>query len=446
MDLKDSSIALTNACETLLKWPLLRPVLSLYYRPVVVRLTQSTTMATRASSIRQGEEMEIKGRLFLVMAGVMGLSMLAGPASANTATLKCNSNRDQIWVYDSLNTFDVAAKLKCGENVEIVARVEGYVKIRAQNDLEGYVPEAAFTTLPPLKIYQDPANDVGRVAKQAQAKEIAKAAASEAFPTPSGSRPTRSAQVSGSANAVPAETTVPKKAAAGSVAPFAEYAEIHPEPVAASVREASSGAPAVTPVREKTLANPSASSGVSVVEATATTIISRPTDSAAAAGNSNETPDRQPGSESADDGCQKYFSAYGLTPSQTRWIAQNRKKLFSNVCPAPDPLDVDFVIIFTHDVDFFNTTMPEPVHKINGFSDFTPLTPIDTALVPESEADKAHREYVWIFQFAKGTFDPASFSPHRQYQFSKMETSSLGSKGSLKTIEDAFRFVAAANR
>ena len=74
------------------------------------------------------------------------------------------------------------------------------------------------------------------------------------------------------------------------------------------------------------------------------------------------------------------------------------------------------------------------------------MTPIDNALVPESEADKAHREYVWIFQFAKGTFDPASFTPDRQYQYSRMEISSLGSKGSLKTIEDAFRFVAAANR
>ncbi|MGC1968677.1 MAG: hypothetical protein WA673_19610, partial [Candidatus Acidiferrales bacterium] len=94
----------------------------------------------------------------------------------------------------------------------------------------------------------------------------------------------------------------------------------------------------------------------------------------------------------------------------------------------------------------FSETMPEPVHKSNGFSDFTPMTPIDTALAPESEADKAHREYVWIFQFAEGTFDPASFSPERRYQFSRMETSSLGSKGSLKAIEDAFRFVAAANR
>ena len=129
-----------------------------------------------------------------------------------------------------------------------------------------------------------------------------------------------------------------------------------------------------------------------------------------------------------------------------KWIAQNRKKLFSSLCPAPDPSKVAFVIIFTHDVDFVSTTMPEPVHKSNGFSDFTPMAPIDTALVPESEVDKAQREYVWIFQFPKGTFDPASFSPRRQYQFSKMETNSPGSKGSLKAVEDAFRFVAAATR
>jgi hypothetical protein len=103
------------------------------------------------------------------------------------------------------------------------------------------------------------------------------------------------------------------------------------------------------------------------------------------------------------------------------------------------------VIIFTHDVDFFSGTMPDPVHKSGGFSDFTPITSMDTALIPQSQADNAHREYVWIFQFDKGTFDPTSFSPKRRYQFSRMETSSLGSKAGLKTIEDAFRFVASAS-
>jgi len=129
-----------------------------------------------------------------------------------------------------------------------------------------------------------------------------------------------------------------------------------------------------------------------------------------------------------------------------KWIAQNREKMFSNICPAPDPSKVNFVIIFTHDVDFFGSSIPEAVHKDNGFSDFTPMTSIDTALIPESQADKARREYVWVFQFQKGTFDPGNFSPSRQYQYSKMETGSMGSKAGLKTVEDAFRFVASATR
>ena len=389
--------------------------------------------------------MDSRARLFLLVAGVIGLSFVARPVSANMATLKCNSHRDQIWVYDSLSSFDVEAKLKCGEDVEIVGRVDGYVKIRAHDGVEGYVPEAALADLPPVEIRPDPTRDVGLVAKQVQAKEIAKAAAATAFPVPVDSSRSEIAPLSGSVTATPAKTTRENDPASGdSAAPFSAFAEMNPTP--ASPRATSSTDAAETPSAQPTVANPSSSPNISIVDATAARIVNPPATAKGPPGDSAEISDLQPRNESAGVACQKYFSAYGLTPSQMKWIAQNRKRLFSNVCPAPDPSKVDFVIIFTHDVDFFNSTMPEPVHKNNGFSDFTPMTPIDTALVPESEADRAHREYVWIFQFAKGTFDPASFSPHSQYQFSKMETSSLGSKGSLKTIEDAFRFVAAANR
>ena len=392
--------------------------------------------------------MGIRARWFLFMTGVVVFSLPVGSASANTATasLKCNSQRDQIWVYDSLSSFDVVAKLKCGEYVEIVGRVDGYVKIRAQNDLEGYVPEAALINLPSLQISPDPTHDVGLAAKQAQAKEIAEVAARDAFPAPADSRHSGTAPLYGSAAADPAKNTSEKKTTRGSsMAPFATYADITPAPASSSAKETSSDEPKGTSVPEPPVENRSSSSYISVVDANAGTIINRPKGSAVPTGYADEISDLQPPSESANLACQKYFSAYGLTPSQMKWMAQNRKRLFSNICPAPDPSKVDFVIIFTHDVNFFSTTMPEPVHKSNGFSDFTPMTPIDTALVPESEADKAHREYVWIFQFAKGTFDPASFSPHSQYQFSKMETNSLGSKASLKTVADAFQFVAAAN-
>jgi hypothetical protein len=391
------------------------------------------------------EEMDTRARLFLLVAVAIGVSFVARPVLANTATLKCNSQRDQIWVYDSLSTFDVEAKLKCGEDVEIVGRVTDYVKIRAQNGVEGYVPETAFANLPPVEIHPDPTHDVALVAKQVQAKEIAKATAATAFPTPVDSSRSEIAPLPGSVTATPAKTTRESEPVpSDSAAPFSAFAEMSPTP--ASPRATSSTDAAETPSVQPPVANPSSSPKISVVDATAARIVNPPATAKGPPGDSAEISDLPPRNESAGVACQKYFSAYGLTPSQMKWIAQNRKRLFSNVCPAPDPSKVDFVIIFTHDVDFFNTTMPAPVHKNNGFSDFTPMTPIDNALVPESEADKAHREYVWIFRFAKGTFDPASFTPDRQYQYSRMETSSLGSKGSLKTIEDAFRFVAAANR
>ena len=124
--------------------------------------------------------MNLTARFVLLIASLAGASLLAGTASAYPAALKCNSQRDQIWVYDSLNSFGVEAKLKCGDNVEIIERVKDYVKIRAKNGVEGYVPQTAVADLPPLEVRQDPTHDVGLVAKQAQAKEIANATAKAA--------------------------------------------------------------------------------------------------------------------------------------------------------------------------------------------------------------------------------------------------------------------------
>jgi hypothetical protein len=156
-----------------------------------------------------------------------------------------------------------------------------------------------------------------------------------------------------------------------------------------------------------------------------------------AAMESDEYPDYQPENASADPACRLFFSAYGISPAQAKWIAQNRKKEFSNICPAPDIARVDYVIIFTHDVDFFGSTLPTPVHTDhNGFSDFSPMTMIDTALVPMSEADKSHHEYVWVFKMQRGNFDPAKFSPRKRPQFTKTE-----SHAPTRTVEEAFRFI-----
>jgi hypothetical protein len=158
---------------------------------------------------------------------------------------------------------------------------------------------------------------------------------------------------------------------------------------------------------------------------------------------SEDFPEAQPEYESADPACQFFFSAYGLTPDQIKWVTQNRKKKFPNVCPAPDIARVDYVIIFTHDVDFYGNTLPGPVHTDkNGFSDFSPMTMMDTTATPLSEAEKARHEFVYVFKMKRGAFDPARFSPRRRYQFTKAEANSLtSSHASSRTVEDAFHFM-----
>jgi hypothetical protein len=386
-----------------------------------------------------------KSQLFILIFSTIGLSLLSTSAWASPATLKCNSNRDQVWVYDSLNSFNVDAKLKCGQGVEIIERVQNYVKIRAQNGVEGYVPDAAVAGLPTFQPYRDSAHDVGLAAKQVQAVELAKAAAHAASLAPadmnySNVSPASAPGSSNSAAAAPGK----KSLASVSMAPPPALGALQPVSVSSAAKPAVLSAPtaapatAISPATSASPANPAAESSAIPAPQPAKT----PSPSAM---NSDSAADSTTPVEQSNGACQSYFSAYGLTPSQTKWISKNREKAFSQICPAPDPSKVDFVMIFTHDVDFFSGTMPDPVHKSGGFSDFTPMTSMDTALIPQSQADSARREYVWIFQFEKGTFDPATFSAKRRYQYSKMETGSLGSKAGVKTIEDAFRFVSGAS-
>jgi hypothetical protein len=383
-----------------------------------------------------------KTQLFILLFSTIGLSFFASSAWANPVTLKCNSSHDQVWVYDSLNSFNVDAKLKCGQGVEIIERLSDYVKIRAQNGVEGYVPDSAVSGLPAFQPYRDSAHDVGLAAKQVQAVEVAKATAHAASLAPADVNYSKvsPASASGSSNSVTA-AAVQKTVASVSMAPPPAFGSLKPASATPAAKPAASTAPSpaptavISPAISATSAKPAAESS----EIRAPQPAKTPLPSAM---NSDLASDSATPIEQSSTSCHTYFSAYGLTPSQTKWIAKNREKVFSQICPAPDPSKVGFVMIFTHDVDFFSGTMPDPIHKSGDFSDFTPMTSMDTALIPQSQADSARREYVWIFQFEKGTFDPASFSAKRRYQYSKMETGSLGSKAGVKTIEDAFRFVA----
>jgi hypothetical protein len=152
--------------------------------------------------------------------------------------------------------------------------------------------------------------------------------------------------------------------------------------------------------------------------------------------------DAAPVESAARPACSAYFSAYGLTPNQYKWIVTERKKKFPGICPAPEPSMVDYVVIFTHDVNFYNYTMPTPVRTdASGLSDWEPMRMVDTAYVSASEADKNRHEYVWVFHTKRGAFDPARFSSRRRPQFAKSESNTFGTHAGDRTAEDALRFI-----
>jgi len=443
---------------------------------------------------------------FLVFAG---LWMQSAVFAGDTATVKCLANQDIVWVYDSLNSFDVQTKLKCGEVVEITSRVKGFVKIKSGNGAEGWVPDSAFPGLPPLKDDKDLPVGLGTVPRarttavnrplvatanepapqpispippatngippaappsapppappSAPAVVVLSASASAPAPAPtavSATSPSTAATPAAGSTKLTAATTIKSTGSNPRPANIASASKPAPTPVTSRPAAAKVAAPAASPSTTHGNASNSSSPAPAPKSAPTPTNSARSTESTAnvqparevasihpvaATTESEDYPDFQPENESEDPACQIYFSAYGLAPSQFKWLAQNRKKRYPSICPAPEPSKVDFVLIFTHDEDVYASSLPVPVHTDkNGFSDFSPLMTVDTAMISESAADKARRDYVWVFEFKRGGFDPGRFSPRRKPQFVKTESKSLGgSPVGPRTVEDALRYIEA---
>jgi hypothetical protein len=480
--------------------------------------------------------------LGFVLALLISGSVSPAKAGGNT-NVKCAPNEDRVWVYESLDDFNVAAKLKCGDPVEIVGRVKGYVKVQTANGTEGYVLDSALpkSALPPAP--EEKPNTVEAASVAFAARRAAKSSASSvASPAPSASsspaassapvtvasqpvpaaqpayapvqpqpavttvasapahssssQPASAPATTSPAVAAPAPTTSaasvtspastqpappqpapvapkavakysnpqpvpparPKKSKPAPSAPADAAISAPPPTVAVVATSAPPPAPAAPPAVAPVSTPPPTPSAASRVDVDANSgdaetsaslqPVSTPSPHAVApAAKPPVNPDEEedPSVKALDDdtaGCTHYFSAYGLSPNQYKWIAQNRHKAFPSVCPAPTPSMVDFVVIFTHDVAFYNVTMPNAIHvERNGFSDWTPLTTVDTALMSPSDANKSHHEYVWVFHTNRGAFDPAKFSSRRRPLYSKSETNTLGSRGGFRTVMDALTFI-----
>ena len=440
----------------------------------------------------------------ILFAATVAVVASASQASAAPTTLgvRCGANEDRVWVYESLVDFNVSTKLKCGEQVEILDRVKGYVKIRTTSGDEGFVNDAAF---PKSAIPPEPVDNSHNLQAQSQLSLASKARATSdsasiaAAPAPSNvaaappvasrpAPPTVSVAAKSPAPkpaptpnvAVPTPAPAPTPAPTPTVAVAKPVPALAPQPkavalstpapIAAKEAEVVDVTPAATPAPAATAAPapptvtvkaspaptpaPAPAPAVAVVSTPApapvaaqpvATVVAVSAPAPAPTPARAVDPDADEVVSTVDTStanCTTYFAAYGLSPNQFKWIEQNRKKAFPSVCPAPSPAMVDFVVIFTHDVDFYSYTMPTAVHhEQNGFSDWAPLSTVDNALMSPNDANKSHHEYVWVFHSRRGAYDPSAFSAHRKPLYAKGETNTLGSHGGFRTVMDALTYI-----
>jgi hypothetical protein len=472
-------------------------------------------------------------RQTLAAAFILSAVAAAAPqaGAAPTIGVRCGANEDRVWVYESLVDFNVQTKLKCGEQVEVIDRVKGYVKIRTTRGDEGFVNDTAFpkSAIPPEP--EDKSHDLQAASQLALANArahnaaapVSETVASTAAPATVAAQPapapvrvaapaptptpvtqptvvaTKPAPVVAAATPAPAPAPVSKPAPAAVATPTptpapavvasvpapqpAAVATVKPQPTPAAqpvsqpvvvAAATPTPAPAATkPAKSKPAAKPTPAPApatvavstpapapavaaatpapkdgqVSIVDVTPTTSNAAPTATVVAvaahkANSDEDDEDNTPTVDASMASCTTYFVAYGLSPNQYKWIQQNRTKAFPSVCPAPTQAMVDYVVIFTHDVDFYNVTMPTAVHhEQNGFSDWAPLSTVDDALMSRSDANKSHHEYVWVFHTHRGAYEPTTFSAHRKPIFSKDETNLLGSHGGFRTVMDALTYI-----
>jgi Bacterial SH3 domain len=494
-------------------------------------------------------------RRLLFATVILSAAAASAPQAGASPTIgvRCGANEDRVWVYETLVDFNVETKLKCGDPVEILDRVKGYVKIRTASGDEGYVAATAFpkSAIPPEP--EDHSHDLQAVSQQMLANQRNNPAPTVEKSSFASTPSTSASTISAAPAPVVVAATKPTPATAPQ--PVAQPA---PTPTAAAVTPAPQPAPQPAPVAQPTpVASPApaavavttpaptpapapqpAAKPVVVAAATpapqptpqpvpasrpapptiapkpaaapapvaqpAPAVVAKSTPAPAPAAREMEvtlttatpapqpqpapTPQPQPqpvaapaptttvayaapapapksapaaqpvaakppvdpdteeetyapAAESTAN-CNSFFVAYGLSPNQYKWIQQNRKKAFPTVCPAPTQSMVDYIVIFTHDVDFYSVTMPTQVHhEANGFSDWAPLETVDSAIMSPSDANKSHHEYVFVFHARRGTYDPSAFSARRKPLFSKDETNMLGSHGGFRTVMDALTWI-----
>jgi Outer membrane protein beta-barrel domain len=70
----------------------------------------------------------------------------AKPAAADTGHIRCQAGEGYVYLYQTLDSFQVLANLRCGQQVEILdPQNDDRVRIRTDDGKEGYIPRSGLT-------------------------------------------------------------------------------------------------------------------------------------------------------------------------------------------------------------------------------------------------------------------------------------------------------------
>jgi len=101
----------------------------------------------------------LKRSLFLLALGLFSLHAFAqdnqaNPTNVSVGYISCPLGEQHVFLYDSVNTFNILTSPKCDDRVEVLGRVDtmgGYLRVRTADGKEGYVPQSQITAVEPTK-------------------------------------------------------------------------------------------------------------------------------------------------------------------------------------------------------------------------------------------------------------------------------------------------------
>ena len=95
----------------------------------------------------------LRKTLFLLVLMLLSSAAFAqGTQTGDSGYVRCSSGQQNVYLYQNVNNFELLARPKCGDKVEILGHDDtlgGYLRVRTADGDEGYIAQVQITSTPP---------------------------------------------------------------------------------------------------------------------------------------------------------------------------------------------------------------------------------------------------------------------------------------------------------